>query len=157
MLKSIISSMPIIVLAALFFSNCSQEVPGNGTDNILLKEWSGPYGGVPAFDKMDVGLLTEAMETAMATHLGEIEEITNSKEPPDFENTILAKDRSGQDLDRVDTYYSIFGRNLSSEAFRAVAEELEPKLSAHRSKIIQNEKLFKAPDRRSTKSCAINV
>ena len=38
-------------------------------DNILLAEFKGPYGGVPAFDKMDLDLLRPAMEKGMELHL----------------------------------------------------------------------------------------
>lgn len=111
-------------------------------ENPLLKEWTGPYGGVPAFDKMKVEDITESMEKAMAIHLKEMDEIANNPAAPTFENTILAKEKSRKDLNRVETYYYIYSSNLSSDAFRAVEAEIDPKLSEHRSKITQNKKLF---------------
>ncbi len=36
------------------FMSCKQETKDAMVDNILLKEWTGPYGGVPAFDLMKV-------------------------------------------------------------------------------------------------------
>ena len=52
-------------------------------------------------------------------------------------------ERSGKELDRVFTYYGILSSNMSSPEFRKVRGELAPKLSEYRSKISQNEKLFK--------------
>ena len=46
-------------------------------DNVLLQDFKGPYGGVPAFDKMELSDLKPAMEAAMAEHLAEIEAIAN--------------------------------------------------------------------------------
>ena len=61
-----------LALPMLFFAACqsapTEEQPTTETsDNVLLQEWTGPYGGVPAFDKMEIALMPEAMETAMAT------------------------------------------------------------------------------------------
>ncbi|MFD0862057.1 M3 family metallopeptidase [Sungkyunkwania multivorans] len=113
------------------------------TDNILLKEWTGPYGGVPAFDKMKVEDIKEAVETGMEMSLDEIEAIANSAESPTFENTIVALERSGAELDRVFAYYGILRSNMSSPEFREIQTALAPKLSEYESTILQNEKLFK--------------
>ena len=113
-----------------------------GTDNILLAEWVGPYGGVPAFDKMDLVALKPALEAGMAENLAEIDAIANNPEPPTFDNTILAMERSGRDLDRVFSYWGIWSANRSSPEFREIQQEMAPKLSEFRSKITQNEKLF---------------
>jgi peptidyl-dipeptidase Dcp len=111
-------------------------------DNVLLAEWTGPYGGVPAFDKMDLAALKPALEVGMAASLEEIDVIANNPEPPTFDNTILAMERSGADLDRVFPYFGIWRSNLSSPEAREIQTEMAPKLSEFRSKITQNEKLF---------------
>ncbi len=112
-------------------------------DNVLLQEWTGPYEGVPAFDKMKVSDVKEAMEKGMELSLAEIDKIANNPEPPTFENTIVAMESSGKELDRVYTYYGILSSNQSSPEFRDIQTELAPKLSEYSSKISQNEKLFK--------------
>ena len=111
-------------------------------DNVLLQEFKGPYGGVPAFDKMKLEDLKPALEQAMAINLKEIEAIANNPEPPTFENVIVAMERSGSELDRVFTYYGIWSSNKSSPEFRAIQAEMSPKLSAFFTQITQNEKLF---------------
>ncbi len=111
--------------------------------NPLLKEWSGPYGGVPAFDKMNLADLKPAMEKAMALNLAEIEAIANNPAPATFENTIVAMEKAGEELNRAFTYYGIWGSNMSSPEFRTIQAELSPKISEFNSKISQNEKLFK--------------
>ncbi|AOS98173.1 Peptidyl-dipeptidase dcp [Microbulbifer aggregans] len=110
--------------------------------NPLLAEWTGPYGGVPAFDKMRVEDLKPAMEFAMAENLREIDAIAANPEPATFANTIAELERSGAELDRVFAYYGIWSANMSSPEFRKVQGELAPKLADFQSKIIQNDALF---------------
>ena len=112
------------------------------TENVLLQDFKGPYGGVPAFDKMELSDLKPAMEAAMAEHLAEIDAIANNPEAPTFENTIVAMERAGSAISNVYTYYGIWSSNKSSPEFREIQRELSPKLSDYRSKINQNEKLF---------------
>ncbi|WP_066964907.1 M3 family metallopeptidase [Microbulbifer sp. Q7] len=111
-------------------------------NNALLAEWKGPYGGVPAFDKMKVEDLKPALEYGMAQNLAEIDEIANNPAPPTFANTIEEMERSGKALSQVFTYWGIWSGNMSTPEFRAVQAEMAPKLAAFSSKIIQNDKLF---------------
>ncbi|MGB2143715.1 MAG: M3 family metallopeptidase [Flavobacteriaceae bacterium] len=111
-------------------------------ENPLLQEWKGPYGGVPAFDTMDVNDIQEAVEVGMKLNLAEIDAIANSTEAPNFENTIAAMERSGAELDRVFSYYGIMSSNMSSPEFREIQAKLAPKLSEFSSKINQNKALF---------------
>ncbi|GAB3830380.1 M3 family metallopeptidase [Pontibacter rugosus] len=111
-------------------------------DNILLAEWTGPYGGVPAFDKMKLEDLKPAVEKGMALNLAEIEAIANNPAAPTFENTIVAMEKAGEELGRAMTYYSIWGSNVSTPEFRKIQGELAPQLSEFSSKISQNTKLF---------------
>lgn len=110
--------------------------------NILLKDWSGPYGGVPAFDKLDVNEIKSTMIKAMDLNLDDIDEITSIDVEPTFENTIIALEKSGQELSRAYAYYGILSSNMSTPEFRAIQAELSPKFSDFRSKINQNKKLF---------------
>ena len=131
-------SMVFVVACSGSTTDQSQD----GGDNVLLAEWAGPYGGVPAFDEMDLTALKPALETAMAINLEEIDEIANNPEPPTFENTILAMEGAGRDMDRVMTYWGIWGGNLSTPEFREVQKEMAPRLSEFRTKITQNAALF---------------
>mgnify|MGYP001158503874 FL=1 len=122
----------------LMIFSCTLELD----QNKLLKAWTGPYMGTPAFNKMRVKDVKPAMLKAMQLNLQEIDAITENPEKPSFENTIEAMERSGKVLDRAFAYYGIFGSNMSSPAFREVQTELAPLFSEFQSKIIQNEKLF---------------
>ena len=112
------------------------------TANVLLKAWTGPYGGVPAFDEMEVDYIKPALEQGMRMSLQQIDSIASNPEAPTFENTIVVMEKAGEALDRVFTYYGIYSSNVSSPEFREVQSEMAPKLSEYSSKIAQNKKLF---------------
>lgn len=129
----------------LAFASCKEEPKEpekTMSDNLLLQEWTGPYGGVPAFDKMKVEDVKGAVEEGMALSLADIEAIASNTDAPTFENTIEEMERSGEELNRVFRYYGILSSNMSTPEFRAIQAELAPKLSEYQSKINQNEKLF---------------
>ncbi len=111
--------------------------------NPLLQEWTGSYGGVPAFDRMNLADVEPAFDIAMAENLREIDAIANNPAPATFDNTIAAMERSGKAQSRVGTYFGIWSTSLSSPEFREVQVRVAPKLAAHRTKIIQNEALFR--------------
>jgi len=138
--KMTLSVLLYLLCLAIVSTSCNNSTPNS--ENTLLKEWTGPYGGVPAFDKMEVADIQSAVEFGMEENLKEIEAIANNKDAPTFENTIEAMERSGAYLDRVFSYYGILSSNMSSPEFRKVQSVLAPKLSEFSSKINQNEALF---------------
>ena len=131
----------LISLISITFFNC--DFSKEETDNTLLKPWIGPFEGVPAFDLVKVEDVEEAMLTAMSAHLEEIETIANDITPPTFENTIVPMERSGAELERAYAYYGVLSNNQSSPEFRVIQKKLAPDFADYRSKIIQNERLFK--------------
>lgn len=108
----------------------------------LTAEWTGPYGGVPPFDKVKVADFLPAIEAAIAEQLAEIDAIATSAEAPTFENTIVAMERAGGSLDRVGTLYGVWSNGLSTAEFQAVEREAEPKFAALGDAIVQNTSLF---------------
>jgi peptidyl-dipeptidase Dcp len=111
--------------------------------NPLTAKWTGPYGGLPPFDKVKVSDFKPALEAAMAENQSEIDKITANPDAPTFDNTIAAMERTGKMLDRVSTIYGIWSSNLSTPEFRSAEEEMDPVLAAFSDKITQNEALFK--------------
>ena len=110
----ILKSIKAAVLCSIvLFASCkkdekqseNKEQSTTMSDNILLQEWTGPYEGVPAFDKMKVEDIKEAILTGIELSLEDIDAIANSDDAPTFENTIVAMESSGKELDRVYTYW----------------------------------------------------
>ncbi len=111
-------------------------------DNPLLEPWTGPYGGVPPFDKVRVEQFGPALEYAMAENLAEVDRIANDPAAPTFQNTIAAMENTGRTLDRVGTIYGIWASTMNSPEFQPIEREMAPKLAAFSDQITQNEKLF---------------
>jgi peptidyl-dipeptidase Dcp len=109
----------------------------------LLAPWGGPHGGVPAFDKVKVADFKPALEAAMAENLAEVAAIANNPKLPTFDNTIVALERSGGTLDRVQAEYGVWKTTLNDKAFSAVETEMAPKMAAFSDQISQNAALFK--------------
>ncbi|TQI70464.1 peptidyl-dipeptidase Dcp [Gramella sp. Hel_I_59] len=143
MKKKLRTGLSMIALFAIISQSSAQENNQEIMQNPLLKEWQGPYEGVPAFDKMEVSLVKPAIRKGMESHLEEINQIANNTAEATFENTIIPMEKAGKELDRAFTYYGIYSSNVSSPEFRAVQKELAPEISEYSSKISQNEALFK--------------
>lgn len=116
------------------------------TQNVLVKKWTGPYGGVPPFHQVKVSQFKPALEIAMAEMRKEIEKIANNPNPATFENTLDALENAGQTFSRVSAVYGVWGSSLSSPQFQAIEQEMAPKLSAFFDEIVQNTKLFNRID-----------
>jgi peptidyl-dipeptidase Dcp len=129
----------------------SAQSPAAGTASVtlhtnqtpLLAPWGGPHGGVPAFDKVKVADFKPGLEAAMTENLAEIAAIANNPKPATFDNTIVALERSGGTLDRVQAEYGVWKTTLNDKAFGAVETEMAPKMAAFSDQISQNAALFK--------------
>ena len=127
---------------AALAGTAGKALAATASGNPLTQTWAGPYGGVPAFDKVKVSDFAAAADEAMARNLAEIDAITANTAAPTFENTIAALEDSGRTLSDFYTYYGIWGSNMSSPEFQQVETVLDPKLTAFGDKITQNDKLF---------------
>lgn len=111
--------------------------------NPLLAPWTGPYSGVPAFDRVNVADFKPALEAAMAETLAQVDRIANNPAAPTFQNTIEALERAGASFDRVSTYYGIWSSTMNGPEFQPVQREMAPKLAAYADQINQNTALFR--------------
>jgi peptidyl-dipeptidase Dcp len=132
-----------LLLAGSAAAQAPSPAPGRAAPDPLLAEWTGPYGGVPPFDRVRVEDFEPAFDAAMAQNLAEIQRIAVDPAPPTFENTIEALERSGRGLDRVNRIYSVWSSNLSTPAFQAARRVIGPKLAAHSDRLLQDEALFR--------------
>lgn len=115
------------------------------TDNPLLAPWDTPFE-VPPFDKIEDEHYLPAFRRSMEVHQAEVEAIVNNTEPPAFENTVEALERSGKALTRVSRVFFAINAAHSNEAIREVARTVAPELAAHRDDIMLNSRLFERVD-----------
>ena len=96
----------------------------------------------PRFDVIQDADYQPAFEAGMAEQAAEIARIANNPAPATFDNTIVAMERSGRMLDRVNEAFSgVVGAN-TNPALDKVQEIETPKLSQHQDAIYLNPKLF---------------
>jgi len=136
----------LAVITATALMNMNPEKSNKAAaapQNPLLAEWTGPYGGIPPFDKVRVEDFKPALEQGMRENLAEIDKIADQTSAPTFDNTIAAIERTGRTLDRVSTIYNVWSTTMSTPEFRAVEGEMDEALAAFGDKITQNQALFK--------------
>ncbi len=112
------------------------------TDNPLLQESSLDLH-YPPFDKIKDEHYAPAFEQGMAEQLKEIEPIASNTEPPTFENTIVALEKTGDLLGRVGRIFSNLAGANTNPALQKIETDMAPKLSAHQDAISLNGPLFK--------------
>ncbi|MDR2963053.1 MAG: M3 family metallopeptidase [Bacteroidales bacterium] len=111
-------------------------------ENIFFQEFNTPRETFP-FDKIKTDDYLPAMREGIRKHEAEIKAITENKAKPTFENTIVALERSGAALSRVQqVFYNLLNAE-TSDAMDAIANEIAPEESEHANNIFLNEKLFK--------------
>lgn len=96
----------------------------------------------PAFDKIHDGDFRPAFEAGMAEQRAEAAAIARNPEAPTFDNTLVALERSGGLLDRVQTVFSNINAANTNSEMQKIQTEMSPKLAAHRDAIFLDAALF---------------
>ncbi len=139
--------MKIDVCKSLVFAACftagvaayGQETAGH--TNPFLGEFNTPYG-VPPFEQITIEDYREGFLKGMEEQKQEINVIVNQRSVPDFENTIVALDRSGAMLRRVQMVFGGQNSCNTNAEMQALIQEMSPFLSAHRDDISLDKRLF---------------
>ena len=145
-MKMLLATTAILSMAALgTVANAQTAAPQAATavpNNVLLADWSGPYDGVPPWDKVDPKLFSPAFAFGIEEQRREIAAIANNPAAPTFENTIEAMEKAGQRFSRVENVFAVMTDNVSTPEYQALDKEWQPKMSAAFDEINFNEKLF---------------
>jgi len=96
----------------------------------------------PAFDKIKDEHFAPAFIEGMRIQLKEIDAIANNKAAASFDNTIVAMEKSGALLTRVQTTFANLQGANTNDKLDAIDSEMSPKLAAHGDAIYLNAKLF---------------
>ena len=109
--------------------------------NPLLSTWDTPFGIAP-FDLISDDDFAPALDTALASHMAEIDAIAGGTDAPDFANTIEALEAAGHDLEKVlGPFFTMAGAD-SNPKREELQRDFSPKLAAHFSEISANKALF---------------
>jgi peptidyl-dipeptidase Dcp len=108
----------------------------------LLQEWTGPYEGVPPWDKVKVAEFPAAFQAAMHASKAEFEAMLAKPEAITFDNTITASELSGEKIGRLFSIWGVHSSNLSNPEVRKIQAEWEPKVSAFFSELSLDARYF---------------
>lgn len=100
-----------------------------------------PYQA-PPFDKIKDSDYQPAIEEGMKQQLAEVDKIANNPEPPTFENTYVALEKTGALLNRVMMVFNGVSGANTDDTLQKVQEDEAPRLAAHADAIHLNDKLF---------------
>jgi len=120
----------------------SNHTPGLPSSNPFSTASKLPYQA-PPFDKITDADYKPALEEGIIEQQEEIKKIADNPDNPTFENTIVAIEKTGQLLNRVNYVFSCVTGANTDDSLQALQEEIAPKLSANQDAIYLNTKLFK--------------
>ena len=110
-------------------------------DNPFAKPSALPFE-LPPFDRIHDQDYAPAFKAGMALQLAEIANIAGNPEPATFDNTVVAMERSGELLNRVNLAFSNLISANSDDALLTLETDITPKLARHEDEIYLNAKLF---------------
>lgn len=129
-----------VILSSIMLACTDTKQEMEGT--IFFKEYQTPHKTIP-FDKIRLEDYLPSVKEAIKRHDAEIEAIVNNPNPANFENTIVALERSGKYLSRVQyAFYNLLSAETSAE-MDSIANEISPLETEHSNNITLNENLFK--------------
>src|SRR3984893_10848422 len=104
-----------------------------------------PYQ-LPPFDRIRNGDYRPAFEEAMREQRMEVGQIAHDPAAPDFQNTIVALERSGRMLGRVSGVFFNLNASNTDPQMQQIDSEIAPKLQAHEDAIFLDPALFARVD-----------
>jgi peptidyl-dipeptidase Dcp len=112
------------------------------SDNPLLAPWDQANLGLPPFDRIRPEHFRPAFDAGMAAQKQAVAAIADAKDAPTFDNTIVALEKSGFDLERVAAVFFHLASADTNEALQAVERDIAPLLARHGNEIHLNAALF---------------
>lgn len=109
---------------------------------ILTSTFNTKHNTAP-FSQIKLEDYKPAFEANIAAARAEIDAITNNLEAPTFDNTIIALDFSGENLDRLSSIFFNLNSAETCDEIQKIAQDVSPLLTAFSNDITLNEGLFK--------------
>ena len=139
-------------LIALIAVSCALTAPVKAADptavpdtrssaNPFSEKSKLPYQ-LPPFDTIKDSDFEPAFEVGMEQQRSQVEAIARDPQPPTFENTLVALERSGVMLDRVSKVFFNLDASNTDPEIEKIKSRMTPRLAAHRDAIYMNRDLF---------------
>ena len=123
-----------ILLIALMSCDKKETTP-------FFMQWEGSYE-LPPFEKISLEDYKDAYSRTFELQKTDIEKIISNKAEPDFQNTIVALDRSGNQLNKINSIFFSMTNAQGTPELLEYEAEVSPQLSAHSDWILMNPALF---------------
>jgi len=136
--------LALILLLGLGLASGScfaQTATPKSMNNPFFQSYNTPFQ-VPPFQEIKLEHYVPAIEAGIAAQVAEINIITANSQAPDFDNTILALDRSGEMLNKVNNVFGPLSSAVTNDSMQAIDRVISPLMTAHRNNISMNAALF---------------
>ena len=137
----------VLAVLVLIMAACSPDARESRSD--LMFDETNPFYApstlpfeAPDFDAITDDHYKPALLAGMEREMGEIEAIAANPEPPTFENTIVAMQRTGDLLTRVQRVFSNMTSAHTNENIQRIQSEMAPRFAEHSDNILLNADLF---------------
>ncbi|NBC64717.1 MAG: dipeptidyl carboxypeptidase II, partial [Bacteroidetes bacterium] len=128
-----------VVICIFMFSACGEEE--SMTENPLFTPSALPFEA-PNFDEISEEHYRPAFEEGMERELAQMDSIASNPEPPTFDNTIVAMEKSGRLLERTESVFYNLTSAHTNDQIQEIQSEMAPKLASHSDNIYLNADLF---------------
>lgn len=116
--------------------------PGSAQASASLAAWTGPYGGLPPFDRATPQAIDVAWREAIASKRADIRAIADDPAPATFENTIAPIEEAGRSLRLVEAVARNLVATVATPELQQVEQALSPVASALEDEIAHDSRLF---------------
>jgi peptidyl-dipeptidase Dcp len=123
------------------------------TSNPFFEAWTTPFEA-PPFDQIRPEHFRPAYDRAILEHAREIAAIADDAAAPTFENTIVALEKSGRLLTKVELVFSNLSSSHTNDEIQAIERDMAPILAKHWNDIHLNANLFARIDTLQSKATA---
>lgn len=130
--------LTVASVIAVTLSACNSE---KMEQNPFLADYTTPYE-IPPFEQIKYEHYLPAVKEGIALQNAEIDSIIANPATPDFENTILALDNSGQLLNKVAYVFFALSESDNTPEMQELNPEISSLFTAHSDNMGMNEALF---------------
>ena len=117
------------------------QLPELDRSNPLLAEWTTPHATAP-FSAIELAHYEPAFDAAIACSRAEVEAIVKNPRKPSFVNTIVALERQGELLGRIEGLFFNLLEADATDEMQEIAQRVQPKLTQLANDISLNPELF---------------
>ena len=135
--------IPALTAAIAIMTQTSPIQAASAPGAVFAKPFTETVHGTAPFSQITNADYEPAIDRGIALARKEIDAIAKNPEASTFENTIVALDRSGEDLDRVLNIFFNLLEADSDDEMMEISMRVTPKLSDYSTSIILNQDLWK--------------